>query len=248
MSLILINSLFSGMRPCVSTRFFWTLMCSVLAGSLYVILTAYTVVAGSWMAGVVAWVSSPILLFVYALLFERMPVAAGGRGETVLAVFKNLFSIREQSWAFIFGDWLLLPGAFVIAALKWSVADYRIDVSLWWWWWILSLVIGGLAGTWFHFVVDKPAYSRVGRAASLQAPTKLLHDFVSYPVLAGGLLFALVPMVFELQWTWSSDWNLYTILVLIGLWIAIQFFDKPRARIPWTHPMYSLEYDACIMP
>lgn len=228
----------------------WIAICAVLTVSLYVLITTATTLWHDWPVVVAtAWFASPILFPVFALIFERESVEAGGRGATVGEVLKSVFSLRRQAWSFIFGDWIILPAAFVVATLRWSTSDYRIDLSLLWWW-IASLAIGTAAGFGFHYGVDKPGFTQKGKGASLNSPTKLIHDFVSYPVLFGGLLFAVGPILLDTRWNdLAHDWHLYAILALVAVWFVLgAVVDGRRAKelSPWGHPGFNLKEETCI--
>lgn len=207
---------------------------------LYPWLTAATTSGRSTWAVVAAWTASPILFLVWAVLLESRSVQDGGRGETFTEIFRSVFSHKKQAWSFLYGDTILLPWAFWIASDKWSeMGNHTIMIPSWWWW--LCLALGVAAGAGFHFKIDKPGYTARGYAASLNSPTKLFHDFVSYPVLFGGLLYAFGPLFIT---TWL---NLHTvsILVLVGVWLctgAKVDADRADELVPWGHPLH--EWDS----
>lgn len=228
----------------------WIAICLVLMVSLYLLITTATTLWHDWLAAVAtAWLASPILFPVFALIFERESVEAGGRGATVREVLTSVFSPRTQAWSFLLGDLVILPGAFAVAALRWSTSDYRIDLSVLWWL-IVSLAFGVAAGFGFHYGIDKPGFTEKGKAASLNSPTKLLHDFVSYPVLGGGLLFAVGPIWLDTRWNdLAHDWHLYAILALVAAWLVLgAVVDARRAKrlSPWGHPGFDLKEEVCI--
>ena len=224
--------------------------------ALYATLVGVTLQGDSGSAIVLAWLASPILFYLMALLTERGPVALGGRGTTAGQVFVSVFSLRTQAWSFIFGDILLLPAAFAVAANKWSQTN-AIDRELPAWGWLLCLVIGAAAGLGFHFKMDKPAFIKAGYGLSLNSPTKLLHDFVTYSVLFGGLLYVFVPLVVTVRswdsWQWHWDSHVFTILVLVGIWLVLgavldgNLRQKRQSKIPWGHPRYDLVREECLV-
>lgn len=203
---------------------------------LYPWLTSVTTSGYSVLAVLVAWTASPILFLTWAILLESKSVQDGGRGETFPAVFWSVFSHKKQAWSFLYGDTILLPFAFLIVADKWGQIGDRSSMTPSWWWW-LSLALGIAAGAGFHYKVDKPGYTQRGYAASLHSPTKLFHDFVSYPVLFGGLLYSFGPLFI------TSWFNLHTILVLVlvAVWFCLGAkLDNDRANelVPWGHPLH----------
>lgn len=233
----------------VNKKMLWTAYMLVLAVLLYVVLTGVTFLAPNvLLVFAVAWVASPILFFVFAYTYERASKSAGGRGATAKEVFVSVFGPKEQAYSFLYGDTLLLPGALAAAAYYWQNTDNRVDLSLWWWW-ILSLVIGIAAGFGWHFKMETPGYTEKGFAPSLNSPTKLFHDFVSYPVLFGGLVFVTFPMFFHIRWDLWADWPIVAILALVGAWLFLGAkVDNDRAKklVPWNHSGYDLENQVCI--
>lgn len=228
----------------------WIAICTILAVSLYVCITTATTLWHNWLVVVmVAWFASPILFLIFALIFERESVEAGGRGATVGQVFASVFNPRKQAWSFLVGDLIILPAAFAVAALRWSMSDYRMDLSLLWWW-IASFAIGVVAGCGFHYGIDRPEFTKKGMAASLNSPTKLLHDFVSYPVLIGGLFFVVGPILLDTNgYDFAHAWHLYVILGLVAVWFVLGVVvDARRAKAlaPWGHPGFDLKEEMCI--
>lgn len=207
--------------------------------ALYVMLTLVTIKDGGVILSIfVAWLASPVLFFVLAFLFESASVERGGRGNTVREVLGSVFSHEKQAWSFIYGDLILLPLAFSAAADKWSQVSDRSGLTPVWW--LVCLALGCVAGASFHYKLDKPGYTKLGYVASLNSPTKLFHDFVSYPVLFGGLLFVYGPLVIA---TWV---NIHTIVILglVGAWFYLGAkLDSDRAKdlVPWGHPPFDMK-------
>lgn len=139
-------------------------------------------------------------------------------------MFKN---VQGKSWAFIFGDTIALPIAFAAASRGWwwlqgdPTAWYRQD-----WWLVRSLVIGAIIGLVFHFV-DQPNYIKAGLDEALDSPTKLWHDLVVYPVLAGSLLYLGWPVVTETSSSTPWPWML---VIAVGLWAVLGLLDIRAAR------------------
>ena len=220
--------------------------------ALYAALVGVTLLGNGGTAVFLAWLASPILFYLVALLTERDPVAQGGRGTTAGQVFKSVFSLRTQAWSFVFGDILLLPAAFAVAADRWSQTE-PASRELPLWWWLLSLIIGTAAGLGFHFKMDMPAYIKAGYGLSMKSPTKLLHDLVTYPVLFSGLLFVFGPLFITAITQWQWDSHVVAILVLVAVWLVLgAVFDgnlrqKRQSKIPWGHPRYDLAREECVV-
>jgi hypothetical protein len=201
---------------------------------LYLWLTSAITGGDPWMAAFVCLMASPILFLGLAYFLETSSTGHG-RGSSFGAAFKSVFSYKKQAWSFIIGDIFLLPAAAWIAAHKWSQIADRSELT--WSWWTLSLLLGGIAGAAFHFLLDTPGYTQRGFASSLDSPTKLFHDFVSYPVLFGGLLYAFIPLVGA---TWVN-WHTILIVLLVAGWAVLGVkFDSDRAEtlVPWGHPPF----------
>jgi hypothetical protein len=201
---------------------------------LYLWLTAAITGGDPWIAALVCWVSSPILFLCLAYFFETSSTGSG-RGASFGSAFKSVFSLKKQALSFIIGDILLLPAAAWLAADKWSQATDRSGLT--WSWWVLSLLLGGIAGAAFHYLLDKPGYTNRGYASNLDSPTKLFHDFVSYPVLFGGLLYAFIPLVGA---TWINGHTIPIVLLIAGWAVLGKKVDGDRAGtlVPWGHPAF----------
>lgn len=210
-------------------------------------LTLVTFFHHDWMlAVIVAWVASPIMFFVVAYVCE---IGENGRGATAAEVFKSVFSPKGQAYSFLIGDFLLLPGALAVAAINWQETSNQVDLSIWWW--LACLLVGVVIGFGWHFKLEKPGYEQAGFAANLNSPTKLFHDFVSYPVLFGGIMFVFVPMFFHIEWNFIADLPVILISLAIIIWFVLgAVVDSRRAKrlMPWGHPKYDLENDVCLSP
>ncbi|RYX78465.1 hypothetical protein EON76_06245 [bacterium] len=188
-------------------------------------------------AVIAAWIASPVIFLAHALAYER---GECGRGITVREVFSSVFSPRRQAWSFLFGDLILLPGVFGVTAHAWSQHPVESFSTGWLAWLFVSLVLGCVAGIVFHFVIDKPAYEEAGHAASLNSPTKWIHDFVTYPSLFGALLFAVPAIVPDI----GLDWHTIVVMELLATWGLLGVVvDGRRGKtlVPWGHPAFDLE-------
>jgi hypothetical protein len=100
---------------------------------------------------------------------------------------KELFDPKSGSWMFIFGDGIFLPISAVAFAVVWE-SNEEADFGQQWWWLATATLLGIAAGIVFH-ALDKPNYD----PERFSSPTKLVHDYGAYPLLAGGLMFSGVP-------------------------------------------------------
>lgn len=187
---------------------------------------------------VVAWIASPVIFFCYALRYEKQKA---GRGETTAQVAASVFNPKRQAWSFLFGDLIVLPAVFGVIAHAWSQRSIQSFTVGWIIWLFASLAIGSLAGLIFHFVIDKPAYESKGFSVNLDSPTKWIHDMVTYPVLAGAIVFALPVVVSD---NGSFGWHEFVIFGLLVTWAFLgMVIDEQRGKtlVPWGHPPFDLE-------
>lgn len=202
---------------------------------LYFGLVASVIYGQVLLAVVLAWVASPVIFFFYAVRYERHEY---GRGESVGQVFKSVFDPKAQAWSFLLGDIVILPAAFGVAAHSWGHRPVSGLSSLELMGLGASLVAGAIAGLVFHFVMDRAAYEAAGFRASLDSPTKWVHDFVTYPAMFGALLFTGLPLVAQVSW------HMVVVLMLVGIWAVLGVVvDGRRGKtlVPWGHPPFDLE-------
>lgn len=209
-----------------------------------------------WWAPLFVWVASPAVFMLFALAFEMGPVRQGYRGVTLKQVLLNVFNHEKQSWAFLYGDTIVLPLAALFIAHGWASGMATMSQTGLLWSFMLCAVIGAAAGWAFHEKLERPGYTKAGYAASLDGWTKFIHDFVTYPVISGVLLFAGVPLLVTVhgwwfwQWDWRFNWHTIPVLVLIGTWAVLGMVcDGRRAirLIPWGHPEYDPEREECFI-
>lgn len=183
---------------------FYLLMAAAVFASFAGIV--YGVKAGNLWVGLV-----PILISPCAMLVIRV-LAEDGRP-------KGLFSLTTQSWAFLFGDTLALPLAFLAAAWSWRrlAPDGWYTRSLWL---VMAIAIGLLVAVGWR-LLEVRGYTTAGYADLLGSPSKLWHDLVVYPVLGSTLVWAGIPaMVYDFRYT---GW-----LVVMGVvvWVALGVLDN----------------------
>jgi hypothetical protein len=125
------------------------------------------------------------------------------------------YNPRTQSWAFLFGDSLCLPTA--MAAL--AVMRSRIDGDGWFnsIGWSLAAALFGFAATMIAILVDRGLWDySPGRLVS---PSKLLHDYFTFPIFLGVLFYGLAYLI-EAPWS-PHAYAPILILISIAGWAAM---------------------------
>lgn len=144
---------------------------------------------------------------------------------------RSMFDRKDQSWTFLFGDGLALPVAMLMIGFARSEVA---PAGFWlqWNWFLISAGAGLLSGVIFR-LADRVRYRRFGATKTLSSPTKVWHDFVTYPVLFGVTVWAGVPLLIPEYWFWSTVVALAAIVVWIGLGICDAIRDlNPLGQHP----------------
>lgn len=197
----------------------WLLM--GLAAAIWLIRRLYAsivdAVAGGNVLSAVGYslVTSPGLLLAAATLGENRPLAA----------FTHLGVLP---WAVAFGDTLVLPAVFGLAAYangqptagttrRWTptVRRYRI-----------SLMVGCGLGLAFHLWDSSTNYVPHGMTALTVSLTKVIHDLIVFPVLAGAVI-----CVSELVWR-RRDLLTWAFAGLLLVWAVLVVVDSNRGLDP----------------
>lgn len=100
----------------------------------------------------------------------------------------GLLDPRTQSWAFLFGDTIMLPIALGAAAYSWR----SLPADGWYrstWWLLLSIGVGVVFALVFHFVLNAPNYIKAGNGDMMGSPTSIWHDVVVYMTLSILIVF-----------------------------------------------------------
>jgi len=171
---------------------------------------------GSWLgAAAAALLASPVPICILAAVMEHR------------SLVELVMHFQDQSYAFMFGDTFGLSFAAAMAALAWRRSPaLRRTWATSWWWSALSVMVGLLTAYWFRYLNDQPRYYKVGAIGSFHAPTKLFHDFGTYPMLFGGLFCVCVPLFLKavnLRTPFVHFYaapGLWPALTGIGLWYA----------------------------
>lgn len=176
-------------------------------------------ILGTVVAVVAVYLASALIMLQYAGFYEKRS-------------FSEIFDIQKSSWAFLFGDTIVLPITAMFVVLGW---DSLVSVS-----WGTSAYeilgcfgIGLVAGCLFH-AIDGANYKKQGAAEALSSPTKIAHDFCAYPVLFGGLLYGVIPLV--------QNWSWYTTIIAlcVVVWLLLGVCDTKRGLDPkFLHPRWN---------
>lgn len=181
-----------------------------------------------WMAVLCVLVASPISMAVTRQAFEPH--------QSIVRMFEPSF----QSWLFIFGDILGLTLMFY--ALAWAWSGIVRDPSAWysqWWWYAISAAIGLAAGHGFH-TLDGAGYAKQNASGALLSPTKLVHDYLTFPVIVGAATFLVVPLL--IRWIGSLAVNataMATVLLGFIIWLGFGVLDA-TVHHPKASDMHSL--------
>lgn len=178
------------------------------------------------LAFLAVWLASPIPLYFLRFTLEDSWSSSN-------------FKLSEQSLAFLAGDFIILPLLASFAARGWKKIDKTRKNKLkprWYmsgWWMIGSFIIGIVVSAGFHYG-EIEAYTSAGYELALLSPTKILHDFITYPVMVGGLVCVAVPVVIKRP--------LGSGLIVMGLaaaWLALVGYDAAAGLSPgYFHPKW----------
>lgn len=179
-------------------------------------------------AAFMIWAASPLLILMLRFTLER---------DWEIGRQLSTYGLGKQSWAFILGDTIALPFTAFVLALAWRTLDVSGNRWFMSWWWLPVCVLVGLAfGYWFHFIQDGPAYINAGVPEALNSPTKWAHDFVSYPVILGGLLYLGAPVLAHQFWPYGAIG-----LIGIVLWFGFGARDAFAGLNPVLfHPQWDV--------
>lgn len=144
---------------------------------------------------------------------------------------RSFFNPRVMSWAFVVGDFMILPLAL------WFAGRGRHDVSVSAMSSLISMLICAGIGVFAMLVfrkVDGNRYRSAGWASSLSSPTKVWHDCVVMPVVVALLLWMLIP---QFIWGGSGDTVLSIVfLAIFGFLVGADAWEAPDPRL--QHPKW----------
>lgn len=204
-------------------------MFGLLAVAMFVIATSLYGWSRPWLYAVAL---VPVIVSIYGMLAVRAVV------EETLP--NGMFNPKTQSWAFLFGDGIFLPAAMLFIALgrEGSALPTFADSSMWL---VNAGVIGLLAGNIFH-IMEVSNYRKQDAMDALDAPTKIWHDYVVYPVLVGTIVWAGWPLLvadWQGLWAFFSLWT-WLALASVGVWIVLGVVldGKRGLRVYDMHPAW----------
>ena len=210
------------------TRSMFNAVLFVIAVVLF-FLTAHFVANGNKLFAVIlVLAASPVAMAATRLAFEPN------------ASVKKMFDPALQSWQFIFGDILGLTLMFYALAWAWSGID-RAPTAWYsqWWWYVLSALVGLAAGNGFHSL-DAAGYAKQNASSALLSPTKLCHDYLTFPVILGAATFLVVPLL--IGWLGSTPISgaaMATVLVGFVIWAGFGVLDA-TVHYPKASDMHPL--------
>lgn len=167
-----------------------------------------------FMAAAAALLASPVPIGLLAQFYEAPRV---GETRTLGYILSHW---QDQSYAFLFGDTIFLPFAAAMAALAWrQTPALRDSWAASWQWTAASAVLGIAAGFVFRHINDAKVYLPQA-AGSFNAPTKLFHDWGTYPVLFGGLVCVGIPLIVKVVDTQVPFIHLWVASPYLGLMLS----------------------------
>lgn len=151
----------------------------------------------------------------------------------------DMYNPSTQSWAFLFGDLLVIPFMLGVSALAWR----DMAKSSWFWsptWFGVAWVAGIVVALVWHFLLDGPGYKAQGYEDMLNSYTKLWHDFVVYGSLSTLIIYLCIPAL-------VSDPIGFGGMALLGLvcWAVLGVLDNTVHSLDPTklHPSRQSVYD-----
>lgn len=134
---------------------------------------------------------------------------------------------RHQSWAFLFGDFIVLVVALTLAAKLWQQlpttygSGRRLKKTFWRrrQWVAICLVLGALVALYIH-ERDVAGYAAAGAHASAFTPSKLVHDIFGSSIYAGTLALTVLPVL---------------VVPLLPRYRGEEYDDHYACRYHWEH-------------
>jgi hypothetical protein len=171
-------------------------------------------------------------------------LVAAASSYTVMAVARNiiegsdlpLFDLKHGSWAFLIGDaglgLAVMAGSYTRNSHHWDNSSWGSSTT----WAAVALIVGYGMGLGFHYVLDKGGYTKVRADALLYSPSKMAHDFVTYPALAGAMVYICVPVAFSSIWRYNT--GPYLMMLAFLVWIVGVAHDASGLDVWKLHPVY----------
>jgi hypothetical protein len=167
----------------------------------------------------------PILLSPTAMAVIRLTMENGKP--------KGMFDPATQSWAFLFGDTIALPLAFIFSALSWRrLAKTRVQAFYLESWWLIISLTAAIVITGVWRFSEEYGYTAAGYESLLTSPSKWWHDIVVFGSLSFIVVMMGVPAILR-DFRKSGKW----VLVALALWAGLGIYDGQRGLDPANlHP------------
>jgi hypothetical protein len=127
-----------------------------------------------------------------------------------------------QSWAFLFGDPILVIDAALLALVRPDL----VKLYAWgdtWWWWVTSVIVAVVLVAAFR-MAEAPRYLGWGASGARMSPTKLAHDELGFPLFAGTLLYLGVPSLGLLARI-DTVGVPFVAVTLVAVWVCLGYMD-----------------------
>ncbi len=149
-----------------------------------------------------------------------------------------LLDPRSQSWAFLVYDLMLSPVAAWCCARAWRHSSLIPEYAKSSWWVVACYLLGFAGGLAFH-LHDVAAYHAIGDSATLllASPTKIFHDFLVFPVLLGGMLYAAVPLL----WSQENRPVAFMAMAFAIIWAILSVLSPVKVSAlhePWNPGLF----------
>jgi len=161
-----------------------------------------------WLIGVVAVACSLGLWVFTRMVFDHRSLA-------------QCLDPRTQSWALLWDTGLSV--AIVLAAYA---MRYHLAPNGWysrWWWAPAAYSLGYAAGWVIRYTSDYPGYKAKDALSLIFDLAKVGHDELTWPALAGALIYFGVPVLLSKLWVagWPTDLLPFSVAAIVVVWILL---------------------------
>lgn len=209
-------------------------------------LFMYVVVAGmsllTYVYGVIA-----VMLGWWWLMLPAALLLSPGVMALLRAIFERPFGMagftnpKVMSYAFVVGDFALLPLALGFATFGWSslpTDGWHYNMQFFW----IAYACGVLGAVVFA-VIDGKRYTLGGVPTARQSPTKVWHDWMVMPSLIALFVWLLAP---QLATLWADA--AVVSLVCLASFVAIVTYDATMPPVPaLQHPEWDSQEFEVVM-
>lgn len=197
---------------------------SVLGGAcLYFAFMAMVVNGWWWLAPVAMIVASPVTMAVLRVMYEQP-----------FKLTRDFINPFVMSWAFVVGDFLLLPLVLLLAVRGWGGYHAHLAGSVTFL--IVSLVLGYIAAAGFT-LVDGQRYVEAGVPTARFSPTKVWHDWAVVPGVVAALVWTLLPQIKED----SPIETFLAMFILLGFMVLIIVDEDHPVDPRRQHPAWNVD-------